>query len=75
MAVGTPYTGNVPIPTSDNSDIATVNDFQKCYLDSGTCAETGAFADATGLMYDDGTTVGGITLPTWITYTSSTTTT
>jgi len=53
VAVGTPYSGSVPIPTADNAAIATVNDFQKCYLSGNTCAETGTFADATGIMYDD----------------------
>lgn len=75
VAVGTPYTGNVPIPTANTSLTATINEFQKCYLNGGTCSETGSFATSTGITYDDGVTSGGTTLPSWITYTSSTTTT
>ena len=71
VAVGTPYTGTVPVPTGNNAATSTVNDFQKCYLNGGTCAETGSYAASTGITYDDGSTAGGVTLPSWITYTSS----
>ena len=71
VAVGTPYTGTVPVPTADDSLKTTVNDFEKCYLNSGTCAETGQFLSSTGIKYDDNSTTGGITLPSWITYTST----
>ena len=71
VAVGTPYTGTVPVPTANTALTATVNDFEKCYLNGGSCAETGVFADATGITYDDGSTVGGVTLPSWITYTTT----
>lgn len=70
VAVGTPYTGTVPAPTSDDSLKTTINDFEKCFLGSG-CPDTGQFLANTGIKYDDKTTSGGTTLPSWITYTSS----
>ena len=70
VAVGTPYTGTVPVPTADDSLKTTVNDFEKCYLNTG-CPDTGQFLASTGIMYDDNATTGGVTLPSWITYTSS----
>ena len=75
IAVGTPLTENVPIPTADDSQKTTINDFQKCYESSGTCATTGSFLASTGIKYDDGSTSGGVALPSWITYTSSGSTT
>ena len=75
VAVGTPSTQTVPIPTANTAATATNNAFQKCYLNSGTCATTGSFLDSTGIKYDDGTTAGGVTLPSWITYTSTSSTT
>jgi hypothetical protein len=44
--------------------------FDKCYLSGGSCALTGAFDS---LQWDNGT--GATALPSWITFTSSTTTT
>ena len=74
VAVGTPHTGTVPVPTADDSLKTSINDFEKCYVGGGTCATTGSFLANTGIKYDDGT-ASGTTLPSWITYTSTGTST
>lgn len=71
VAVGTPSTQTVPVPTANTGATATVNAFKKCYQNSGTCATTGSFAASTGIMYSNGST--STTLPSWITYTTTAT--
>ena len=66
MAVGTPGTPAVLIPTADTSATATNTAFAKCYFDSGTCDEAGQF-DAGSIVLDDGSA-----LPAWITFDDST---
>ena len=65
-------TQTLAVPTA-NTDARTTNAaFDKCYIDSDSsndCASTGAFDS---LTWDDGT--GATTLPSWITFTSSGTT-
>lgn len=58
------------LPESNTSARSTNAGFDKCYLDSADCAVTGAFDS---LQWDDGT--GAASLPGWITFTTSGTTT
>jgi len=55
----------VPVPTEDSTAKTTVNQFAKCYQNSGSCPTTGKFL-AGAITSKDGTA-----LPSWITYTSS----
>lgn len=43
VAVGTPSIQTVPIPTANTGATATVNAFEQCYQNGGTCATTGTF--------------------------------
>jgi len=62
-----------PLPTADTSARTTNAAFDKCYLGGGSCATTGSFP-AASVVYDDGTS-NGASLPSWMTYTSTATTT
>ena len=66
VAVGTPATLTVPVPTADTSLTSTVNVFEKCYQNGGSCPTTGHFAATTGI-----TDASGNALPSWITYTTT----
>ena len=57
-------------PVANDSLKTTVIAFQKCYLNSQDCATTGAFDS---LQWQDGTAAAA-SLPSWITFTSSGTT-
>lgn len=57
-------------PVANTGARTTNRAFDKCYLNSQDCATTGAY---TSLQWDNGT--GATTLPSWITFTSSGTTT
>ena len=61
---------NLVVPVASTAARSTNAAFDKCYLTSNDCAETGAFDS---LQWNDGT--GATTLPSWITFTSSGTTT
>ena len=66
VAVGATETLTVPVPTEDTSLKTTVNVFEKCYQNSGTCPTTGKFLVTTGI-----TDSAGNALPNWITYTTT----
>ena len=61
---------NLVVPVASTAARSTDANFDKCYLTSNDCAETGAFDS---LQWNDGS--GATTLPSWITFTSSGTTT
>ena len=70
VAVGTPQSPTIPVPTADTSARSSNTAFDKCYLSGSTdCAETGSFS-ASDVTYDDGTP-SGTTLPSWITFSST----
>ena len=53
-------------PVANTSARSTDAGFDKCYLTSSNCAETGAYDSVT---WDDGT--GAVALPSWITFTTA----
>ena len=63
-------TKTLAIPVANTDARSTDAGFDKCYLIGSNCPETGAF---TSVTWDDGT--GATTLPNWITFTTSSSTT
>ena len=70
MAGTSASTQTLVLPEANTAARSTNAGFDKCYLDSNDCVTTGAFDS---LQWDDGT--GAASLPGWITFTSSGSTT
>ena len=66
VAVGASETLTVPVPAADTTKKSTINVFDKCYQNSGSCPVTGKFLATTGI-----TLANGSALPSWITYTTT----
>ena len=75
LAVGSTDTPTFPLPTADTTNTASNNAFAKCYAGSSPpgCASTGSFS-ASDVKYDDGS-ASGTSLPSWMTFTTSGTST
>jgi hypothetical protein len=71
LAVGSTDTPTFPLPTQDTTNTATNNAFAKCFAGDSPvgCASTGSFA-ASDVKYDDGTP-SYTTLPSWMTFTTT----
>ena len=63
--MGNTATYTFPVPTADTSNTATVNAFEKCYLNGATCDTEGQFP-AVSVLFD------GTAIPSgWVTYSAS----
>ena len=60
----------IPLPAANTGARSTNAAFDSCYQSSNDCTTGGSF-QAGSIKYDDGVTVGGTTLPTWITFSST----
>ena len=63
-------TETIPLPVANTAARSTNAAFDNCYQSSNDCGIGGSF-QAGSIKYDDGVTVGGTTLPSWITFSST----
>ena len=66
-------TETLPLPVANTGARSTNSAFDACYQtgDGSTDCGTGGSFQAGSIKYDDGVTAGGITLPSWITFSST----
>ena len=62
----------IPVPNANTAARSTNAAFDACYYPAGvaSCPVTGSF-QAGSIKYDDGATAGGVSLPSWITFSST----